>query len=57
MAQTICDNCKGTGKADKHDYIGFAEHAVSKVECPRCQGTGKVGQKDGVKSETTQTNQ
>lgn len=57
MSQTTCSNCNGSGKADKHSYIGFAEHTVSEVDCPQCQGTGKVGQKDEVKSETTKANQ
>lgn len=52
--QVPCDNCGGTGYADSHQYIGFAEHEVTKVKCPRCNGTGK---KEVEVNETTQTNE
>lgn len=52
--QVPCENCNGTGQADKHDYIGFAEHEITKVKCPRCNGTGK---KEVEINEATETNE
>ena len=36
-----CHTCRGSGKACKHDKLGFCGNEKHKVPCPACSGQGR----------------